>query len=76
MTHRVDEILIDDDQDSVWLKVSIDGLGASCHVGYKSCFYRSVESVDQGNVVLNFTESEKVFDPEVVYPGADNPTKL
>jgi len=25
---------------------------------------------------LNFTESEKVFDPEVVYPGADNPTKL
>ena len=76
MTHRVDEILIDDDQDSVWLKVSIDGLGASCHVGYKSCFYRSVESVDQGNVILNFTESEKVFDPEVVYPGADNPTKL
>ena len=38
--------------------------------------YRSVESVEQGTVVLNFTESEKVFDPEVVYPGADNPTKL
>ena len=35
MTHKVDQILIDDDQDSVWLKVTIDGLGASCHVGYK-----------------------------------------
>ena len=42
MIHRVDEILIDDDQDSIWLKVSIDGLGASCHVCYKSCFDRSV----------------------------------
>ena len=39
MTHKVDQILIDDDQDSVWLKVTIDGLGASCHVGYKSVSY-------------------------------------
>ena len=46
MVHKIDDILIDDDQDSVWLKVTIQGLGASCHVGYKSCFYRSVESVD------------------------------
>jgi phosphoribosyl-AMP cyclohydrolase len=43
MTHKVKEILIDDDQDSIWLKVEIDGIGASCHVGYKSCFYRSLE---------------------------------
>ena len=35
MIHEVEEILIDDDQDSLWLKVSIKGLGASCHVGYK-----------------------------------------
>ena len=76
MIHQVDEILIDDDQDSVWLKVTISGLGASCHVGYKSCFYRSVNSVKDGDVILDFTESEKVFDPEIVYPGADNPTKL
>ncbi len=76
MIHKVDEILIDDDQDSVWLKVTIEGLGASCHVGYKSCFYRSVNSVNDGDVTLNFTESEKVFDPKIVYPGADNPTKL
>ena len=76
MVHNVDDILIDDDQDSIWLKVTIEGLGASCHVGYKSCFYRSVNKIDNGEVTLNFTEAEKVFDPEVVYPGADNPTKL
>tara|TARA_B100001109_G_scaffold95100_1_gene77289 strand:+ start:59 stop:532 length:474 start_codon:yes stop_codon:yes gene_type:complete len=76
MVHKVDEILIDDDQDSVWLKVSIDGLGASCHVGYKSCFYRSLNSVENGKVSLDFTESEKIFDPEKVYPGIENPTKL
>ena len=76
MTHKVDEILIDDDQDSVWLKVTIEGLGASCHVGYKSCFYRLIDSVEESEVKLNFTETEKVFDPEIVYPGAENPTKL
>tara|TARA_B100000927_G_scaffold56091_1_gene42954 strand:- start:956 stop:1429 length:474 start_codon:yes stop_codon:yes gene_type:complete len=76
MIHRVDEILIDDDQDSIWLKVSIDGLGASCHVGYKSCFYRAVSSVDKNGAKLSFTESEKIFDPEIIYPGAENPTKL
>jgi len=38
---KVKEIRIDDDQDSVWLSVDI-GNGSSCHVGYRSCFYRSV----------------------------------
>ena len=38
---KVKEIKIDDDQDSVWLSVDI-GNGASCHVGYRSCFYRSI----------------------------------
>ena len=76
MVHQVDEILIDDDQDSLWLKVSITVLGASCHVGYKSCFYRSIKNVVEQGVELEFTEDEKVFDPEIVYPGAENPTKL
>ncbi len=76
MIHEVEEILIDDDQDSLWLKVSIKGLGASCHVGYKSCFYRSLQDVTEDGVELKFTENEKVFDPEVVYPGTENPTKL
>ena len=76
MIHEVDEILIDDDQDSLLLKVTIKGLGASCHVGYKSCFYRSLQNVTEDGVELEFTEDEKVFDPEIVYPGAENPTKL
>ena len=37
----VKEIRIDDDQDSIWLTVDI-GDGSSCHVGYRSCFYRSI----------------------------------
>ena len=76
MIHEVEEILIDDDQDSLLLKVTIKGLGASCHVGYKSCFYRSLQNVTEDGVELEFTEDEKVFDPEIVYPGAENPTKL
>ena len=76
MIHEVEEILIDDDQDSLWLKVSIKGLGASCHVGYNSCFYRSLQNITEDGVELKFTENEKVFDPEVVYPGTENPTKL
>ena len=79
MIHRVDEILIDDDQDSVWLKVTIEGLGASCHVGYKSCFFRSIPLGPIKNseeIELEFKEKEKKFDPEKVYEGQPNPTKL
>ena len=76
MIHKVQEILVDDDQDSIWLKVDVRGIGASCHVGYKSCFYRSVEYLKEGKVNLKFTETEKVFDPDIVYSGSDNPTKL
>jgi phosphoribosyl-AMP cyclohydrolase len=75
MVHKIKEILIDDDQDSVWLKVDIEGIGASCHVGYKSCFYRSIEKGQEG-LTLRFTEKEKTFDQEVVYPGSENPTQL
>ena len=75
LVQKIKEIRIDDDQDSVWLRVDVHG-GASCHVGYKSCFYRSLENVTEDGVELEFTEDEKVFDPEIVYPGADNPTKL
>ncbi len=38
---KIKDIRIDDDQDSIWMSVDI-GNGASCHVGYKSCFYRSI----------------------------------
>ena len=77
-TQKVTEIKIDDDQDSIWLTVDI-GDGASCHVGYRSCFYRSIPlgPIDNGrNVEMKFTEKEKKFDPEKVYKGQPNPTKI
>ena len=79
LVQTVRELLIDDDQDCVWLRVDVAGNGASCHVGYRSCFYRRVptgKSDGDAPLPLEFTETEKVFDPEVVYPGADNPTQL
>jgi len=75
---KVKEIKIDDDQDSIWLSVDI-GDGASCHVGYRSCFYRSIplgKIVNAKEIKMNFTEKEKIFDPEDVYKNETNPTKL
>ena len=75
---KVIDIRIDDDQDSLWMSVDI-GDGASCHVGYKSCFYRSIPlgKIDQvEKVEMKFEEKEKKFDPEKVYKGQPNPTKL
>ena len=77
-TQKVIQIRIDDDQDSIWLSVDI-GDGASCHVGYKSCFYRSIplgkiEQVEK--VEMKFEEKEKKFDPKKVYKGQPNPTKI
>ena len=77
-TQKVKEIRIDDDQDSIWLTVDVGGSGASCHVGYKSCFYRSIPSENQINLdlELKWEEKEKVFDPVEVYGDTPNPTKL
>ena len=75
---KVIEIRIDDDQDALWMSVDI-GNGASCHVGYKSCFYRSIQLGKINNSEkrkLEFEEKEKKFDPEKVYKGQPNPTKL
>ena len=76
LIQKVREIRIDDDQDSVWLRVDVVG-GASCHVGYRSCFYRSIPfGENKTRLVLKFEEKEKVFDPKRVYGDAPNPTKL
>ena len=79
---RVRELLIDDDQDCIGLGVDVEG-GASCHVGYRSCFYRRVptgeefaQAVDDGQIELVWTDKEKVFDPKDVYGDAPNPTQL
>ena len=79
LIQTIKEIRIDDDQDCVWLRVNVQG-GSSCHVGYRSCFYRTVpfgKSIENKfKLVLKFTETEKVFDPKEVYEDSTNPTKL
>tara|TARA_B100000900_G_C20484728_1_gene676972 strand:- start:175 stop:639 length:465 start_codon:yes stop_codon:yes gene_type:complete len=74
---KINEILIDDDQDALCIKVNIGENGASCHVGYKSCFYRKIDLEDTANKPgLEFTSDKKIFDPKEVYGDAPNPTKL
>ena len=71
------KIQIDDDQDCIILFVKLSGTKASCHVGYKSCFYRELEKEgEKFSTNLIFNEEKKVFDPEKVYKGLENPTKL
>lgn len=82
LVQKVRELLIDDDQDTIWMRVEVVG-GASCHVGYRSCFYRRIPVADEAKqqnlnnpMKLVYTDNEKVFDPKEVYGDAPNPTKL
>lgn len=78
LVQRVVELRIDDDQDAVWLRVRVEG-DASCHVGYRSCFYRSVPTGQTDSskpVELKFEEDEKTFDPKAIYGDVPNPTIL
>ena len=63
----VHEILTDCDQDALILKVSVAGNGATCHVGYRSCFYRKTVKSDDGTVRLERVETDRVYDPDEVY---------
>jgi phosphoribosyl-AMP cyclohydrolase len=78
LVQKVVELRIDDDQDAVWLRVEVAGSGASCHVGYRSCFYRAVPTgaAPSAGLALTFRETAKTFDPAEVYGEADNPTRL
>ena len=71
---KIKEIRIDDDQDAIWLKVDTK---ASCHVGYKSCFYRSIPFKKKlKSIKMIFREKRKVFDPKKIYKSLTNTTKL
>ena len=78
LKQNIIEMRIDDDQDSIWISVDVEGSGASCHVGYKSCFYRSIPLKTEVNKELKLEkkDKEKLFDPEVVYKDIPNPTKI
>jgi phosphoribosyl-AMP cyclohydrolase len=52
-TQRVVEMRIDCDQDAVWIKV--EQVGAACHTGRRSCFYRTVKNGEDG-AALSFVD--------------------
>jgi len=78
LKQNIIEMMIDDDQDCLWMSVKVEGSGASCHVGYKSCFYRSIPLKEKVNnkLKLEKIDQEKLFDPEEVYKGLPTPTKI
>ena len=61
-TQKVEQILVDCDQDCLLLKVTVDA--GQCHVGYQSCFYRALKKGSSKE--LEFI-AEKVYDPEKIY---------
>ncbi len=67
----IKELYTDCDQDVLLIKVEQSGeTNASCHNGYKSCFYRKLDSLDEAaagtSYKLDFV-SKPLFDPAVVY---------
>ncbi len=61
-TLRVEAIRTDCDQDVLLIDVTIEGRGAVCHTGRKSCFYRKLDG-DR----LAFTNDVRLFNPGDVY---------
>lgn len=59
---KVEQILVDCDQDCLILKVSVDA--GQCHVGYDSCFYRALKKGSAGK--LEFI-AQKTYDPQKIY---------
>jgi phosphoribosyl-AMP cyclohydrolase len=79
LVQEVVDMRIDDDQDALWLRVRVRGAGASCHVGYRSCFYRSIVMEPRNEeqpIALRQEEATRVFDPVDVYGDAPNPTRI
>ena len=63
---KVEQILVDCDQDCLILKVTVDA--GQCHKGYQSCFYRALKK--DSDKKLKFI-AEKVYDPEETYGKQD-----
>ena len=75
---KVIEMRVDDDQDAIWVTVDI-GDGGSCHIGYRSCFYRGIplgKIKDLEKIEMDFKEKNKIFDPKKIYKDEPNPTEI
>jgi len=59
---KVEQILVDCDQNCLVLKVTVDA--GQCHVGYQSCFYRALKKGTSKE--LEFI-AEKVYNPKKIY---------
>ena len=66
---------MDDDQDSIWLKVEVIGGVVTSVI---DLVFTSIPLENKGSkeIQLKFEEKEKVFDPKEVYGNSPNPTKL
>ncbi|MBX3070186.1 MAG: phosphoribosyl-AMP cyclohydrolase [Thermomicrobiales bacterium] len=53
------------------LLIAVEQLGAVCHTGHPTCFYRDIEADESLTVT-----TDRLFDPDVVYGGAPDPTRL
>lgn len=58
---KVEAVFIDCDKDT--LLVMASQAGGACHEGYKSCFFRKINTKDDKLEVTG----QKVFDPDKVY---------
>lgn len=63
---HVQELRVDCDQDTVWLKVRVDGDGGCCHTGRTSCFYRRIVNGPEGPVLRRTGPHN---------PNGDNPSR-
>lgn len=59
---KVEQILVDCDQDCLILKVSVEA--GQCHVGYRSCFYRAL--IDGNKEKMEFIEN-RTYNPQKIY---------
>lgn len=66
---KIVDLRIDCDQDAILMIVAQQGRGASCHTGYKSCFFRAIPTQIQlaADLKLEYREDSKTFDPKEVY---------
>jgi phosphoribosyl-AMP cyclohydrolase len=60
-TQSVKDVAFDCDGDT--LLIQVDQIGAACHEGYQSCFFRSVEP---GGTGIKITEP-RLLNPEQIY---------
>lgn len=58
-TQQVKDVAYDCDGDT--LLIQVEQIGAACHEGYKSCFFRSVKE-GEGEIT-----EERLIDPEEMY---------